>query len=203
MKLSEIRKLPKLERDRLRRAQIVEAAVDCVIRHGFHKATTAMIAKEAGFSEGQIYRYFGSKEDIIAAIAETQTVRHLERIIATRDSRELAEKIAGEMADNSEEKKRERIMFLEMQAEATRNPVVADILKQSELKLRAKAVETMLADFPRMSGAEAVGIIEFLATMNQGRIFRAGQSNPETTAEFIEVYKAALAYLLSGYAAEA
>jgi AcrR family transcriptional regulator len=52
-----------------RRTQIVSAAVRCFAREGFHRATMQDIVREAALSPGAIYRYFASKEDIIAAIA--------------------------------------------------------------------------------------------------------------------------------------
>jgi AcrR family transcriptional regulator len=53
-----------------RRRQILEAAEACFIRRGFHQATMQEICAEANISPGALYRYFNSKADIIAAIAE-------------------------------------------------------------------------------------------------------------------------------------
>lgn len=187
----------KEKRDELRRSQIVEAAMNCVCRHGFHKATTAMIAKEAGFSEGQLYRYFPSKEAIIAAIAESLTRRHLARIIRARTSSELAEIISREMTDDSPERNRERILFMEIRAEATRNQAMAEILQKSDQRLKDKALESTLSEFPHLGLDKVVGITELLATISEGRIMRSGMSDPENTRQFLNVYKAALAFLLS------
>lgn len=53
-----------------RRRQIMDAAITCFRRRGFHQATMAEICAEAGISAGALYRYFASKAEIIAAIAE-------------------------------------------------------------------------------------------------------------------------------------
>src|SRR5689334_25156866 len=53
-----------------RRAEILDAAERCVARSGFHQASMQDICAEAGMSPGNLYRYFPSKESIIAAIAE-------------------------------------------------------------------------------------------------------------------------------------
>jgi TetR/AcrR family transcriptional regulator, transcriptional repressor of aconitase len=53
-----------------RRAQIMDAAIVCFAREGFHRATVQNIVAETGLSAGAIYRYFPAKEDIVAAIAE-------------------------------------------------------------------------------------------------------------------------------------
>lgn len=53
-----------------RRRQIMDAAIACFRRRGFHQATMAEICAEARVSAGALYRYFSSKADIIGAIAE-------------------------------------------------------------------------------------------------------------------------------------
>jgi AcrR family transcriptional regulator len=58
-----------------RRAQILEAALFCFRRRGFHQATMQEICAEARVSPGAVYRYFKSKADIIAAIAEDEKSR--------------------------------------------------------------------------------------------------------------------------------
>ncbi len=48
-----------------RRAQILDAAAEVFAEKGFARATTKEIAGKAGVSEGTIYNYFGSKEDLL------------------------------------------------------------------------------------------------------------------------------------------
>ena len=53
-----------------RRRQILDAAMACFRRRGFHQATMQEICAEANMSAGALYRYFSSKAEIIGAIAE-------------------------------------------------------------------------------------------------------------------------------------
>ena len=53
-----------------RRAGILAAAQRCFVRSGFHGASMHDICAEAGMSPGNLYRYFPSKEALIAGIAE-------------------------------------------------------------------------------------------------------------------------------------
>jgi AcrR family transcriptional regulator len=48
-----------------RRNQILDAATEVFSRKGFHRATTKEIARAAGVSEGTIYNYFDSKDDLL------------------------------------------------------------------------------------------------------------------------------------------
>jgi TetR/AcrR family transcriptional regulator, repressor for uid operon len=58
------------------RDRIVAAAMSCFARLGFHGASMQDICAEAGMSAGNLYRYFRSKEAIIAAIAEIERERN-------------------------------------------------------------------------------------------------------------------------------
>lgn len=52
-----------------RREQILAAAMTCFARRGLHQTTMQDISEEAGISVGLIYRYFESKEQVIATMA--------------------------------------------------------------------------------------------------------------------------------------
>src|SRR5437879_13568655 len=59
-----------------RRTQILDAAVVCFAKRGFHQASMHDISAEAGISVGLIYRYFQNKEAVISAMAD----RHKQEI---------------------------------------------------------------------------------------------------------------------------
>jgi AcrR family transcriptional regulator len=63
--------MPKVSQQYLeaRCSEILDAAVVCFARSGFHKATMKDIVRESGMSAGAIYNLFSSKEEIVAAIA--------------------------------------------------------------------------------------------------------------------------------------
>ncbi len=52
-----------------RRQDILEAAASVFARKGFEKATTREIAQQAEVSEGTIYNYFASKQQLLTALA--------------------------------------------------------------------------------------------------------------------------------------
>ncbi len=51
-----------------RKKQILDAAAQVFADKGFHRATTREIADLADVSEGTIYNYFGSKEDLLIGV---------------------------------------------------------------------------------------------------------------------------------------
>lgn len=64
--------MPKLKPEELetRKTEIIDAARRCFLAHGFHKTTTDEICREASITPGGLYHYFGSKEELIAAVIE-------------------------------------------------------------------------------------------------------------------------------------
>jgi AcrR family transcriptional regulator len=61
-----------------RRKQILDAASECFYRNGFHQTTMNDICEAADLSPGAIYRYFHSKEDLIATICDEAHRRDLQ-----------------------------------------------------------------------------------------------------------------------------
>ncbi|MBU2515806.1 TetR/AcrR family transcriptional regulator [bacterium] len=53
-----------------RRKQIIDTAIEIIARDGYHQATLASVAKEAGFSKGVIFYYFKNKDELTEQINE-------------------------------------------------------------------------------------------------------------------------------------
>lgn len=54
------------------RRRVLDAAIACFTRSGFHGTSMHEVCTEAGMSPGALYRYFPSKEAIIIAIVEEE-----------------------------------------------------------------------------------------------------------------------------------
>lgn len=55
---------------RLRRTQILAAAIKVFAKSGFHRTTIRDIAKEAGVSDGTIYNYFENKTAVLMGVLD-------------------------------------------------------------------------------------------------------------------------------------
>ncbi len=60
--------------------KIIEAAIKLISANGFNATTTALIAKEAGFSEAIIYKYYRDKQSLLREIAKKAIDRIIENI---------------------------------------------------------------------------------------------------------------------------
>jgi len=77
-----------------RRRQILDAAMACFRRRGFHQATMQEICAEANISAGALYRYFSSKSEIIGAIAEDRHSDNDAALMSAMRSKPLAEALS-------------------------------------------------------------------------------------------------------------
>src|SRR3990170_3025334 len=68
-----------------RKSEILDAAMSCFRRRGFHQTTMQDIYRETGLSPGAVYRYFRSKEDIVNASIDRYTAE-LPRLTETARS---------------------------------------------------------------------------------------------------------------------
>ena len=122
--------MPKLRPDtqRARREHILDAALLCFARAGFHATTMQDICREAGVSPGAVYVYFASKEDLIAGLCERDRAEFAERFAMLAAAPDFLEALAaiGEhyFVDEPPEKQR---FVVEMGVESTRNPRIAEI----------------------------------------------------------------------------
>ena len=64
-----------------RRAQILEAARGVFAQHGYHAANVSDVAAAAGVSQGTVYHYFESKEELLMAVYEEWETTNLDREI--------------------------------------------------------------------------------------------------------------------------
>jgi AcrR family transcriptional regulator len=70
------------------RERILDAALTCFAREGFHAATMQDIVAESGLSPGAIYGYFKGKTDVVMAIASERHAmerRRMEHALSATD----------------------------------------------------------------------------------------------------------------------
>jgi len=118
------------ERGEARRRAVTDAARQLVLERGFHRTGMAQVEAASGVRVQQIYRDFGSKEGVIAAIVEQDVLvcldeGELDSAIARNDRPAIRRWLswAGEEDASADDCR----MMMEVFAEAGRNPRVRAI----------------------------------------------------------------------------
>ena len=91
-----------------RRQQLIDAALHLFATNGFRGTTTKAIAQAAGVSEGIIFRYFPTKEDLYTAILNhkarqqgvDRTLDMLRRTMAAQDDEAIVLQLALKIFEN-------------------------------------------------------------------------------------------------------
>ena len=178
--------------------QILDAARTCFGRHGFHGASMARIADEARISVGHIYRYFESKEAVVAAIAEEDLALAVEDLSAinAEPDRFPSRLLEGFLACYTEAK---MALWLEILSEAARNPKIAAIMREKEARIRAQMRQALLrscGDCPQPD-SEAMNVrietvFAVLEGVNLRRFKQGGEMNPALLSEIEAMLSVAL-----------
>jgi AcrR family transcriptional regulator len=140
------------------------------VRTGFHRTTMQDVAAEAGMSPGNLYRYFPSKDAMVAGLAErdrAQMGHDFQAFDAGGDFLRTLHTIARKHFE--EEPREKSILCLEIWAEATRNPAVAALNADFERDVMERLTGLFLAAQcrgdvpPSLDVASAVRVILMLA----------------------------------------
>lgn len=122
------------EHAQAQRERILGAAQRCFVERGFHAASMANISEEAEMSPGLIYRYFENKNAIILAIIARQLEEKRADITALKSESDLAQRIEHlfHCWCSADPNVMSAPLFLEMTAEASRDPQIAEALRDAD-----------------------------------------------------------------------
>ena len=179
--------------------QILDAARTCFGRHGFHGASMARIADEARISVGHIYRYFESKESVVAAIAEEDLARAAEDLAAIDGApdRLAARLLEGFLTCHTAD---QAALWLEILSEAARNPRIAGIMREMEARMRTHMRGALMRSCAGRQEADAAAmdvridtVFALLDGVTLRRFKQGGELGPAQLREMEAVLRAALA----------
>src|SRR5437762_1879670 len=158
-----------------RPTQILDAAVACFAKRGFHQASMHDISAEAGISVGLIYRYFQNKEAVIAAMADRHKKQIHEILERARQASSLRESLETLFTAHCGETEPQvtAAFVVDLFAEASRNPPVAELV--SDVRETAmNGVTELIARSPEAKGSDlsAREIAELIFAVNDGMLLR-------------------------------
>src|SRR6266853_4004814 len=160
-----------------RRAQILDAALVCFAKRGFHQASMHDISGEAGISVGLIYRYFENKDAVISAMADRHKKEIHEVLERARRAPTLLESLEILFTAHCCEDAPQVIsaFVVDLYAEASRNPHVADLVRDV-LQTAMDGVTDLIARSPE-AGSAADGLkphelAELIFAVSRGMLMR-------------------------------
>ncbi|HKU96960.1 MAG TPA: TetR/AcrR family transcriptional regulator [Vineibacter sp.] len=154
------------KRQEAQRRRILEAAVACFVRRGFHQTKTAEICAEAGMSPGNVFHYFPNKDAIIEAIVEEDRRETAALFAKLKDADDILKEMLRSLdmllevlSDPAATR-----LGIEVMAEAMRNPKVGALVQRNEAEAKALLVETL-------ERAAARGQVDATLDMNNAAVW--------------------------------
>jgi len=160
------------------RERLVDAAARVFAQRGYHAATLAEVAREAGYSTGAVYSNFAGKEDLFLALADRQIAGRAEQARAIArfapedpwaDSRRLETAIAAWLHSFTEENEDWPLLFYEFWSYGVRT---AELRSEFEARRTAarQAIARPLAEIAESRGMKLRYPAEELAAALSGVI---------------------------------
>lgn len=188
-----------------RRRQILDAALACFAKQGFHRTTMKDIISASGLSAGAIYNYFGSKSEIVDEVARERHANETALLAGALSENDKSSDLHGLAraffasfagADHLEARR----VGVEVWAEALRNPDVLKTVRQGVDEPR-RLLSRIVADFQSRDELPAEidpdGMARVMIAIFQGFVLQQAWE-PEVNAE---QYLAAVDVVISALAA--
>src|SRR6266704_6584356 len=158
-----------------RRSQILDAALVCFAKRGFHQASMHDISAEAGISVGLIYRYFENKDAVISAMADRHKKEIHEVLERAQQASTLLESLEILFTAHCCEDAPQVVsaFVVDLYAEASRNPRVADLVRDV-LQTAMNGVTDLIARSPEAQnttrGGSPIEVAELIFAVARGML---------------------------------
>lgn len=152
------RRMTREEQQAMTRDKVLRAAAKVFARHGFHGASVAQVADEAGFTKGAVYSNFESKGELFASLLEIRCREALEetaRLVRDPDTapqgrlQAVGDRLTQRILDDRDWTR----LFFEFWTQSLRNPKLRRRFLAVWGETRA-ALADLIEDRARETGAE-------------------------------------------------
>ena len=158
-----------------RPTQILDAAVACFAKRGFHQTSMHDISAEAGISVGLIYRYFHNKEAVIAAMADRHKKQIHEILERARQAPNLRESLETLFTAHCGETEPQvtAAFVVDLFAEASRNERVVELVRDV-CQTAMNGVTELIARSPEAKSSSLTPreMAELIFAVNDGMLLR-------------------------------
>ncbi len=176
----------------------MRAAMICFAKRGFHQTSMHDISGEAGISVGLIYRYFASKDAVFSAMADAHKLEIEELLEQAKQAPSLLDALEVFFTAHccSGQRRIESAFVVDLFAEGSRNPRIADAVREIVDSL-INGVTELIANSPEMqdapAGMDAREVTEVIFAAARGMLMRdvldAGKSDAELRERQMQVVR--------------
>jgi AcrR family transcriptional regulator len=177
--------MPKVSQSHLdaRRQQIVDAARARFASRGFARTSMADIVTASGLSNGAIYRYFTSKDEIVVAVCE-QAGEALPKALTVEAVDGFLEHVRALARETDHAR-----LVAQIYAEAAVSPPLAAVVQQQLSAMRAAVAELVPDRRRRHAGQIAEAFVAVCSSYSQQLAIRGDLDPAPFTAALMAIIK--------------
>ena len=173
-----------------RQTRILDAAQHCFANNGFHRTTMADIALRAGMSAGNLYRYFESKDAVVAQLCGRDRAEIAGGFAQINNAENPLEAFEALGRHHLVDEPRERaVLVAEIWSEAARNPGIARMCSDfdTDIKERLGAFMVQLKDRGLMQhSVDHTRLAELVTVLVDGVMLRRARDPAFDPAPFVQ-----------------
>jgi AcrR family transcriptional regulator len=150
------------EKSAMTRKAILEAAVRCLVKEGYNKTTTAMIASEAGVSRGAMMHHFSARAEVIKVVIAFLHERRLDEYRQLMGEKNIAKKITRADVRRSVEAAWEYhnlpsfVAYQELVSAARTDDELGEVIEEFEKDFEKQFLLTAKTVFPQWRGVKSL-----------------------------------------------
>jgi AcrR family transcriptional regulator len=185
-----------------RRAEILAAAQRCFAQNGFHQTSMQEICAAAGMSPGNLYRYFPSKEAIIAGIAERDRAEVGAQFANAQFTTDFFATFAALARHHFVERTAEEVgLCAEIMTESRRNPTIAKIMQDFDQEVRERLISMLRTAAERGDISAAIdfeGVVTMMMVIADGVWWRRAVDLNFNAEAVLPIFMDITRYMLLG-----
>jgi TetR/AcrR family transcriptional regulator, repressor for uid operon len=185
-----------------RRDEILAAAQRLFARMGFHQTSMQQICAAAGMSPGNLYRYFPSKEAIIAGIAERDRAEVVAQLAEVENAPDFFTTFAALAHHHFVERTEEEVgLCAEIMSESRRNPAISRIMSEfdKDVTVRLKSMLRAAADRGEISrDIDFDAVVSMLMVIGDGIWWRRAVEPDFNAESVLPIFMDVTRYMLLG-----
>ncbi|WP_176776653.1 MULTISPECIES: TetR/AcrR family transcriptional regulator [unclassified Microbacterium] len=178
--------MPRLtaETARARRLEIMEATLRAAAAKGLAHTSIADISAEAGLSVGSIYSHFGTRSEIMAAVAADVIPIRVEALLAESDRVRTPAEIVAVVCGRADDEPLPRRILLQIWSEATTDPDLHAIYA-SAVGALSNACRAAATPWARAKGRPIDAVTRGIVTAIQAHTLRTALGEDLTSDRII------------------
>jgi AcrR family transcriptional regulator len=150
------------------RQKILDAALEVFAKNGYHSSSVGLIAKTAGVSQGLLYNYFKSKEDLLHELMIGMIIPLVEKLMPVKPGEKIKRKDMVYLINKSIDLVLEKPDYWKLYTSIFIQPDVMAILMDEMMKMAQPYLPAMINYFKEKGEKDPETMMRYFSAVMDG-----------------------------------